>query len=298
MMQENETPNARRTLSLAALRSFVAICETGSFRRAAARVSKSPSAVSLQIAGLEGMLDARLFDRDARRVDLTESGETLLRQARQLLRLGDETVALFHAPALSGQLTLAAPHDLGISLVPRLLRRLADSHPGLRVDVRLGTSAIVQEATRAGAANLALFNDVGPPDIATRALFSEPLVWLMLNGGGAARQDPLPLALAEIGCAWRDAALAALQATGRDHRIAYASDTSMGQVAALRADLAVAPLPRTLAGRDLVEVPEEHGLPDLPQTHVRLVDDGSALAEAAVSLLAVERPPDLTYAAE
>ena len=298
MIQESETLTASRLLSLTALRSFVAICETGSFRRAAARVSKSPSAVSLQIAGLEGMLDTRLFDRDARRVDLTESGETLLRQARQLLRLGDETVALFHAPALSGQLTLAAPHDLGISLVPRLLRRLADSHPGLRVDVRLGTSALVQEAIRAGTANLALFNDVGPPDIATRALYSEPLVWLMLDGGGAMQQDPLPLALAEIGCAWRGAALAALQATGRDHRIAYASDTSMGQVAALRADLAVAPLPRTLAGRDLVEVPKEHDLPDLPQTHVRLVDDGSILAKAAASLVALERPIELSYAAE
>lgn len=244
------------------------------------------------------MLDARLFDRDARRVDLTESGETLLRQARQLLRLGDETVALFHAPAFSGQLTLAAPHDLGISLVPRLLRRLADVHPGLRVDVRLGTSATVEEAIHTGSANLALFNDVGPPAIAVNALFSEPLVWLMLDGGGAVREDPLPLALAEIGCAWRHAALAALEATGRDYRIAYASDTSMGQVAALRADLAIAALPRTLAGRGLVEVPKEHGLPDLPLTRVHLVDDGSSLAKAAVSLFTVERTTDSSYAAE
>lgn len=39
---------------------------------------------------------------------------------------------------------------------------------------------------------------------------------------------PRHLAIAEIGCAWRDAALSALQASGRDYRIAYASDTSMG----------------------------------------------------------------------
>jgi DNA-binding transcriptional LysR family regulator len=81
MMQENETMGitegrdpANRTLNLDALRSFVAICDTGSFRRAAARVHKSPSAVSLQVGKLEELLGARLLDRDARHVALTHSG--------------------------------------------------------------------------------------------------------------------------------------------------------------------------------------------------------------------------------
>lgn len=274
---------ARRTLSLEALRSFVAICELGSFRRAAARVHKSPSAVSLQIAKLEDGLGVTLFHRDARRVALTEHGETLLGRARRLLSLSDETVALFRKPALSGRLTLAAPHDLGVSLVPDLLRRVAESHPGLRVDVRLGPSAMMREALDAGTVNLALFNDVGPSDPTAREVFSEPLAWLMLKGGRAARQIPLPLAIAEIGCAWRDAALGALEAAHRDYRIAYASDTAMGQIAAVRADLAVAALPRSLVDRDLVEVPVEHGLPRLPLTHIRMMTDGSDLADTLLS---------------
>ena len=67
---------ANRTLNLDAIRSFVAICETGAFRRAAERVHKSPSAVSLQIGKLEDLLCVRLLDRDARHVALTDKVET------------------------------------------------------------------------------------------------------------------------------------------------------------------------------------------------------------------------------
>lgn len=305
MMQENETDDiwdgrdpANRTLNLEALRSFVAICETGSFRRAAGRVHKSPSAVSLQIGKLEELLGARLLDRDARNVALTSQGETLLGQARRLLGLNDETFAIFQKSPLAGRLSLAAPHDLGVSLVPGLLRRLAEVHPDVHVDVRLGPSATVRTGITDGSVNLALFNDVGASDIHAHNLFSEPLKWLALDGGRAVRKEPLPLAVAEVGCAWRDAALTALQASGRAYRIAYSSDTSMGQVAAIRADLAIAALPLSLADRDLVEVPSDCNLPDLPLTHIRIADDGSELARTFVALVATEMTPQPRTAAE
>lgn len=302
MMHENETmpmgDPGNRTLDLNALRSFVAICDTGSFRRAALRTHKSPSAVSLQIGKLEDMLGARLLDRDARHVALTRQGEILLTQARRLLGLNDDTVALFHRSPLAGRLRLSAPHDLGVSLVPGLLRRLAGLHPGVHVDVLLGTSDRVQDRILDGSANLALFNDVSPSAIPARDLFSEPLAWLVLDGGRAVRQDPLPLAVADRGCAWRDAALMALQAAGRPFRIAYSSDTSMGQVAAIRADLAVAALPLSLADRDLVEAPADCNLPPLPLTHIRMADDGGDLAQAFAALVAAEMQPRRARAAD
>lgn len=290
MMQENKTLDgaANRTLNLDALRSFVAICETGSFRRAALRVNRSPSAVSLQIAKLEDLLGTRLLDRDARNVALTAQGETLLHQARRLLGLNDETLSIFRASPLAGQIALAAPHDLGVSLVPGLLRRFAEAHPGVQVDVRLGTSDAILRGFANGSVNLALFNDIGPSSLPARDLFSEPLKWLSLNGGRACRRDPLPLAVARVGCAWREAALTSLQQAGRNYRVAYSSDTSMGQVAALRADLAIAALPMSLLDRDLVEVPSRYELPELPSTHIRIADDGTALAKAFVSLASLE----------
>jgi DNA-binding transcriptional LysR family regulator len=288
MMQETSTstPDAPRTLSLDALRTFLVISETGSFRRASARVHRSPSAVSLQIANLEDILGVRLFHRNARRVTLTEDGDALLAHARRLVELNDEALAQFRKPAVSGRITLAAAHDLGVSLVPGLLRRLAAVYPDLRVDVRLGSGAAVREVIASGDVNLVLFNEVGPDTLGAQDLISEPLVWLMREGGGAIRQSPLPLAIAEVGCAWRDAALGCLDAAGLKYRIAYASDTSMGQVAALRADLAIAALPHSLAGDGLVKAPPHYRLPSLPHNTVRAATDGGELAKLALSLFA------------
>lgn len=283
MMQENETVSPR-TLNLDALRSFVAICDSGSFRRGAARVCKSPSALSLQIAKLEETLGAKLIERDARRMALTDQGALLLGQARRMLALSDETFALFNAEALSGRLTLTAPHDLGVSLAPRLLRRLAETQPSLRVDVRLAASRAVRAALTEGTAQLALFNDVGASAVPALDLYTEPLVWLTAKGGAAAERRPLPLATAEISCAWRDAALAALDRAGTAYDICYVSDTAMGQVAALRADLAVAALPRSLAGPDLAIADPALALPPLPHTTIRIAGDGGALAKAVIDI--------------
>ena len=271
-------PQANQTLNLETIRTFVAICETGTFRRAAARVNRSPSAISIQIAKLEEQLGAKLLTRDARRVQLTEQGSVLLGYARRLLGISNEALAVFQGAPLAGHLRLAAPHDLGVTLVPDLLHRLATSHPHVVVDVRLDTAEAVQDRFLNGDVNLALFNEVRDPALQLDVLYSEPLVWMMKDGGNAVERDPLPLAIAEIDCAWRQAALEALEAACQDFRIAYSSDTSLGQIAALRADLAIAALPASLASEDLVEVPKEIGLPPLPKTYVYLANDGSDLA--------------------
>ena len=146
-------PGANRTIDLEIARTFVAVCEEKSFRKAADRVNRSPSAVSLQIGKLEELLGCTLFDRNARRVILTEQGEVMLTYARRLLRLSDETLSRFRGSALSGTLRFAAPHDLGFSLVPDLLRHFAAGYPDIRVDVRLGSSRTTQQTFADGHVN-------------------------------------------------------------------------------------------------------------------------------------------------
>lgn len=273
-----------RTLSLEALRTFVAIRETGSFRRAAVRVNLSPSAVSLQISRLEGMLGHRLFERNARRVELTFHGDMLLQQARSMLALNEETLAMFCGPVLEGHLVLAAPYDLGRAFVPDLLRRMAEHYPHIRIDVQLGASSSVLNAFSDGQSNVVLFNNIGPSAIPSQRLWSEPLVWLMARGGRALFGEPLPLAVAATGCAWREAALEGLRASGLPYRIAYSSDAPSGQAAAVRADLAVAALPLSMEDTELVQVPQTAGLPELPQSHVRIACDGGDLAAAVIAI--------------
>ncbi|MEO1292439.1 MAG: LysR family transcriptional regulator, partial [Pseudomonadota bacterium] len=55
-----------RNLDLAALRSFVAVAETGGVTRASQRLHLTQSAVSMQIKRLEESLDTALLSREGR----------------------------------------------------------------------------------------------------------------------------------------------------------------------------------------------------------------------------------------
>jgi molybdate transport repressor ModE-like protein len=69
----------------ALLRTFVAICDSGSFTNAAREVNLTQSAVSLHVKRLEDQVGARLIVRKARGIRLTEQGEVLLSYARRIL---------------------------------------------------------------------------------------------------------------------------------------------------------------------------------------------------------------------
>ena len=67
------------------LRTFVAICDSGSFTKAAREVNLTQSAVSLHVKRLEDQVGSRLIVPGARGVRLTEQGEVLLSYARRIL---------------------------------------------------------------------------------------------------------------------------------------------------------------------------------------------------------------------
>jgi TolB-like protein/Tfp pilus assembly protein PilF len=82
---------AGRSLDIELLRSFVLIAEERSFTRAAERVGRTQSAVSLQVQRLESLVGHRLLERGkGAGVRLTAEGSHLLERAGELLSLNDE----------------------------------------------------------------------------------------------------------------------------------------------------------------------------------------------------------------
>ncbi len=68
------------------IRSFLAVAEQRSFRRAADALHVSPRTLSQQVRQFEDMLGVQLFDRSGRTVRLTEFGEVYARHARAALQ--------------------------------------------------------------------------------------------------------------------------------------------------------------------------------------------------------------------
>jgi len=254
------------------LRTFVAIAETGSFARAAKTVFRTPSAVSMQIRKLEETLGRAVFVREGRSVRLTSEGEALLGYARRMLRLSDEAVGLFRAPEIEGTVCIGTPDDFGTRFLPNILSRFARTHPAVDVDVTLAMSSELIEKVDSGALGLTLVTTAFGPEALNRGqiVYTEPLVWAGLECGCAYEQRPLPLALAPQECAWRMTALTALDNAGIPHRVAYSSPHCAGQMAAVYADLAIAPFPESLIEAPLQRLDERHDLPPLGEYHIVL----------------------------
>lgn len=251
-------------LELDILRTFVAIADTGNFTTAAEAVLRTPSAVSMQIKKLEEMLGATLFRRDARTVTLTHHGEVLLTSARRMLAMNNEIVGRFVRPHMNGVVNLGAPDDIGDVVLPEVLRRFAEAYPLVAVDVRIEGSEALRRQVSEGKLDIALFNcTAGNFSGEGELLYREKLVWAGKKCGSAYARSPVPVSVWEAGCIWRSKALDALEKSGHPYRIAYLSAHHMGQRAAIRADIAIAPLARFLIADDMVELGEAHGLPDI-----------------------------------
>src|SRR6476646_1240079 len=111
--------------ALDGIEAFLAVAQHHSFRRAAAELGVTPSAVSQAIRTLEARVGAALFSRTTRSVGLTEAGERFLSRAKpafeELVAASEVARDLGQRPA--GLLRLAVPR----AVVPILLERLIAS---------------------------------------------------------------------------------------------------------------------------------------------------------------------------
>ncbi|NNF92294.1 MAG: LysR family transcriptional regulator [Boseongicola sp.] len=275
-------------LDLDLLKTLVAIAETGSFSAAATVVHRTPSAVSMQVKKMEDLLGRAVFARDSRSVSLTPDGAFLLEHARRMLALNRDALARFVQPDVEGVVRLGVPDDAAERHLPGMLRRFAESHPCVTVNALVDGTARMIEMVRNGRLDLTLITcEAGFDETGAEVLMREPLVWAMCRGGVAAEQDPLPLSVWEDGCVWRKAGIEGLDACRRSWRLAFQSAHISGQRAAIMADLAVAPIPRSSLGGDIVEVPERFGLPKLPDYALGLIvaPDPSPAVQAAADHL-------------
>lgn len=169
--------------TLEQMRHFVAAAETGSFSAAARRLGRAQSAVSTAIALLEADLGISLFDRGKRHPVLTEAGEVLLVEARQLLRqaAGLQQRALSFSAGQQARLGLAVDEALPDLVMDALLDELSRRFPALELTLLSGTASEVADYVERGRASLASISIAAncPPrwSIATSAACCRAFTW-------------------------------------------------------------------------------------------------------------------------
>ena len=128
----------RRLPSLNALRAFEASARHESFTHAAAELFVTQGAVSQQVKALEDELGVRLFNRDGRRLRLTEAGRAYLDVVRDAFdRISAGTERLLERQS-SGILNITTSPNFAAKWLVHRLGRFSEAHPA--VELRISAS--------------------------------------------------------------------------------------------------------------------------------------------------------------
>ncbi len=130
-------PLLMRRLDWNHLKVFLAVAESGSFRRGATRLSVGPATAARHISDLEDTLGSKLFYRTPNAVQLTEEGQRILHAAREMEQqvLAIETAASGAIDVVAGRVALATTDGLGAYWLPYFLPKLHNVYPDLHIDL-------------------------------------------------------------------------------------------------------------------------------------------------------------------
>lgn len=159
-------PFSPHPFSLRQLQYVVAVADALSFRRAAEHCHVSQPSLSAQIAELEEQLGLRIFERNQRRVLVTQAGAVIVERARRLLLAADDLViaAQREGDPLRGSMSLGVIPTISPYLLPKITPELRARFPALTVHWVEDKTLLLLRALREGeleAALVALEADLG-----------------------------------------------------------------------------------------------------------------------------------------
>ncbi|SFK07889.1 DNA-binding transcriptional regulator, LysR family [Pseudovibrio ascidiaceicola] len=255
------------------LRTFLAVRDTGSILAGAERIHRTQSAVSVQIRKLEELLGKAVFVRHGRGVRLTAAGERLEPVARKVVRELNDIFAELTGAELAGVLRIGVPDDYSSELLLQIIAEFARDNPKVELNVQRSLSTGYSAALASGQMDIAV-HEVAELGLNMEPLKNEQVVWAASRAHAVHEADPLPVALFDRDCWWRDMAVNALNESGKTYRVVYSSESATGVAAAVRAGVAVGVLRAGMLGADITPLSAEQGFPALPASKL-VIEFGS-----------------------
>lgn len=256
-----------RDLEIDLLRSFMAVAAHLNFTKAAHSVSRTQSAVSLQIKRLEQIVDKPLFIRTRQSVAITPTGEALKVYAKRILIANDAALSQIRQPEAEGRVRIGAPDDYATLVLPKILSLIEAEHPRLQLEVVCENTPDLLRMLDRQDLDIAVGVHT-PAALSGQLICYEPLHWVAAPGYADDPQAVLSLVLWPPNCASRLIAMDALKQTDRKWRVAY-STRSMGLIeSALRGGSALGVMEASCIPDTLQIVDGRTGLPPLPEVAI------------------------------
>lgn len=142
-------------IKLEMLRVFRVVAEKGALSQAAAVLGRTPSAVSMMLAQLEGNIGAPLFEGD-RKNQLTRLGELVLAEAIRATDVFESSADSIRrlTNSIAGTVRIAAVPSFTATFLPRALAAFRQTHPEVRLEISDVDSASVRRRVRLDEADI------------------------------------------------------------------------------------------------------------------------------------------------
>jgi DNA-binding transcriptional LysR family regulator len=250
-------------MELRHLRYFVAVAEEGHVTRAAERLGIQQPPLSQQIRALETELDAQLFHRKPRGVELTPAGRAFFDEAKAILaRVGDAVAATKRAArGEAGRIGIGFTSSASFHpFVPRAIRAFRERHPLVALTLEESGTTELVDALRSEAIDAAFVRSpVGESaDLTVRPLLEEPMVAALPSGHPlSGTGNPLPLAALAgeifilyrrpVGPGLHDAIIAACDRAGFSPQIGQEAPRMLSTLSLVAAGLGVTLVPKSMS---------------------------------------------------
>ena len=173
-------------MDLNVVKTFISAAEFSHFRKAAERLYISQPTVTVHIKQLEKELGVKLFEREGKKIKLTEAGRSYLKHAKRLIEIYEEGITALQSisQGYTKTLKMAISPLIADNVLPFVLKQFLETHPQVEISVEIIESdeiekAVLEERVDIGLSCLPCFS----PELEQTLLFTDKVILVAPHDG-------------------------------------------------------------------------------------------------------------------
>ncbi|MBB1318576.1 LysR family transcriptional regulator [Shewanella sp. SR43-4] len=272
-------------LKIDLLESFIAVAECGNLSKAADKICRTQSTLSLQVKKLEESVGQTLLIRDNKGVTLTESGETLLSYAYKMMQLNLQALDELKDCQNREVIRLGVPTDFIKCYLSSCLLEFIREFTNIELVIDTDVSGNLYKRLHQGEFDVIVATHWQAP-VNGELLFTRRFHWAAAANGNAHKNKTIPVGLYPENCPIRAQVFANHQLSMRPIRVLLSTPSPQALSMAVENDLVIAPVAEFRIN-DKMQIldPLEHGLPPLPMFNESLYLNPETQTYATLQLI-------------